>query len=63
MVFLMALSVAPKAVENVEVGVVNAFLEVAPNVVRVQYGGVVIYVKLAQTQHVLYQVVLSLPKL
>ena len=36
MVFLMAVSVAPKAVENVEVGVANAFLEVAPNVVRVQ---------------------------
>ena len=57
----MAVSVAPKAVENVEVLVVNAFLEVASNAVRVQYGGVVKYAKRAQTQHVLYQVVLPLP--
>ena len=36
MVFLMAVSVAPKAVENVEVGVASAFLKVAPKGVRVQ---------------------------
>ena len=41
MVFVMAAIVVPKAVENVVVGVVIAFLEVAPNVVRVQLGGVV----------------------